>query len=62
MRHLRSLLLASLSATLLACPLSPADNFHFDRPAEGQLSLAGDVEVRIKVPQAFTKKGADSSP
>lgn len=59
MRQFRSLLLASLSATLLACPLPPADTFRFDRPAEGQLSLAGDVVVRIKVPKAFAKKGAE---
>ncbi|MBW2315613.1 MAG: hypothetical protein JRH10_15660 [Deltaproteobacteria bacterium] len=43
----------------MACPQTPADTFRFALPAEGQLSLAGGVEVRIKVPQAFSKKGAE---
>lgn len=60
MRHVRTLLLAAASLSLLACPVEDdGQTFHFSRPEEGQLSLAGPVEVHVKVPQALTKKGAE---
>jgi len=59
LRLIRSLLLVTSSLWLLACPFgSGPQSFHFTHPAENQLSLAGDVAVRLKVPAPLKKKGA----